>query len=318
MNASTLTKGSFGAAGLTAAMLLAGLATTGGTPQSATADITAQDASVQLPPTIQLTGVIRDFKAQNASGGHPDFQRQPTAGFAHYAYQVADSLDADGKPQFSSTGYKVTTQWKDGAGRNIMPPRPHMGSMSGDVNGARATSTGGALTTADNFRKWFRNTDGVNLSKPLSLTLRKQSNSNVYVFDDRSDPAFSSLGGFFPINGELWGNSGLTSPDKNFHFTYELDTTFIYRRGSGQVFTFTGDDDVWVFVDGKCVIDLGGVHAAVSQTVNLDRCTWLQDGQRYSLKFFFSERHTTQSNFRIETTLELANAQLPSTTALAD
>jgi len=317
MNASTITKGSLGAAGLTAAMLLAGLATTGGTPQSATADVVAQGQS-SLPATIQLTGVVRDFKARNASGGHPDFQRQPTSGFAHYSYQVADTLDADGKPLFSSTGFKVNTQWRDAQGRNIMPPRPHVGARPGDVNGSRATSTGGALTTADNFRNWFRNTDGVNLSRPLSLTLRKQSNSSVYVFDDRNDPAFSSLGGFFPVNGELWGNSGLTNPDKNFHFTYELDTTFVYRHGAGQIFTFTGDDDVWVFVDGKCVIDLGGVHAAVSQTINLDRCTWLQDGQRYSLQFFFCERHTTQSNFRIETTLELVNAQLPTTTALAD
>jgi fibro-slime domain-containing protein len=318
MNASTLTKGTFGAAGLTAAMLLAGLATTGGAPQNANADVAVQDGGTLLPPTIQLTGVVRDFKAQNAAGGHADFQRQPTGGFAHYCYQVADTLDADGKPQFSSTGYKVTTQWKDAQGRNRMPPRPHVAAMPGDVNGARSTSTGGALTTSDNFRKWFRNTDGVNLSKPLSLTLRKQSNSNVYVFDDRSDPAYSQLGGFFPVNGELWGNSGLTSPDKNFHFTFELDTTFVYKRGAGQTFTFTGDDDVWVFVDGKCVIDLGGVHSAVSQTINLDRCEWLQDNERYSLKFFFCERHTTQSNFRIETTLELANAQLPSTTALAD
>jgi len=186
MNASTITKGSLGAAGLTAAMLLAGLATTGGTPQSATADVVAQGQS-SLPATIQLTGVVRDFKARNASGGHPDFQRQPTSGFAHYSYQVADTLDADGKPLFSSTGFKVNTQWRDAQGRNIMPPRPHVGARPGDVNGSRATSTGGALTTADNFRNWFRNTDGVNLSRPLSLTLRKQSNSSVYVFDDRND-----------------------------------------------------------------------------------------------------------------------------------
>lgn len=316
MSARTLTKGTFGAASLTAAMLLAGFATTGGSPQQAAADQPAQPT--MLPETIQLTGVVRDFKARQVAGGHPDFQRQPTAGFAHYVYQVGDTLDEDGKPQFSSTGYKVTSQWRDAQGRNRMAPRPHVGSRPGDVNGARSTSTGGALTTTDNFSKWFRNVDGVNLSRPLSVTLRKQPNSSVYVFDDRNDPAFSGLGGFFPINGELWGNSHLTTPDKNFHFTYELDTTFIFRRNAGQIFTFTGDDDVWVFVDGKCVIDLGGVHSAVSQTINLDRCAWLVDGQRYSLNFFFCERHTTQSNFRIETTLELVNAQLPSTTALAD
>ncbi len=317
MNASTIFKGSFGAAGLTAALLLASMGTTGGAARTAEAQQSA-GGGTSLPETIQLTGVVRDFKARNVAGGHPDFQRQPTAGFGHYAYQVADTLDSDGKPQFSSTGYKVTTQWRDAQGRNRMPPRPHVASRSGDVAGARSTTTGGALTTADNFRQWFRNVDGLNLSRPLSLTLRRRAGTNVYVFDDREDPAFSSLGGFFPINGELWGNSGLTTPDKNFHFTFELDTTFIYRRGAGQVFTFTGDDDVWVFVDGKCVIDLGGVHAAISQTIDLDRCEWLQDGQRYSLKFFFCERHTTQSNFRIETTLELQNARLPATTALAD
>jgi fibro-slime domain-containing protein len=317
MNASTIFKGSFGAAGLTAALLLASMGTTGGAARTAEAQQSAGSGTT-LPETIQLTGVVRDFKARNVAGGHPDFQRQPTSGFGHYAYQVADELDSDGKPQFSSTGYKVTTQWRDAEGRNRMPPRPHVASRPGDVSGARSTSTGGALTTADNFRQWFRNVDGVNLSRPLSLTLRRQPGSNVYIFDDRDDPAFSSLGGFFPVNGELWGNSGLTNPDKNFHFTYELDTTFVYRRGTGQVFTFRGDDDVWVFVDGKCVIDLGGVHAAISQTIDLDRCEWLQDGQRYSLKFFFCERHTTQSNFRIETTLELQNARLPATTALAD
>ena len=165
---------------------------------------------------------------------------------------------------------------------------------------------------------WWRDVPGMNLSKPLSLTLTRASNSNVYTFNDQNDTLYKARGGFFPINGELWGNSGGSTPNTNFHFTFELDTTFIYKRGTGQVFTFIGDDDVFVFIDGKCVIDLGGVHSAVSQSVDLDKLPWLVDGQRYPLKFFFAERHRTQSNFRIETTLSLENAKLPESSALYD
>ena len=149
-----------------------------------------------------------------------------------------------------------------------------------------------------------------------SITLARQPGTNTYTFDDKTDDYFSSLGGFFPINDELYGN--YRSTGKNFHFTFELDTEFVYDQGGGQVFEFTGDDDVWVYIDNKIVIDLGGVHGATSQTIDLDRLDWLADGETYSLKFFFAERHTTQSNFRIETTLNLRTVALPTTTALSD
>ncbi len=267
------------------------------------------------PQSITLQGIVRDFKNNQASGGHPDFERQPAGGFAHYTGMVADELDHQGKPAFASTGFKINSNWRDAKNRNVIRPRPYINALPGDQNGSVAGSQGGALTNADNFSQWFRDVRGVNSSQPLTMTLNRSSNG-TYVFDDKTDPVFDTLGGFFPINGELYGNYSNTN--KNFHFTFELQTEFTYRAGEGLTFTFIGDDDVWVFIDGKLVIDIGGVHSAVSQTIELDRLNWLQDGRSYTLSFFFAERHTTQSNFRIETTLELRTVQLPPTAALYD
>ena len=292
---STLTLG-----GVLGVMLLSGTAS-------------AQTSS-DAPQSITLTGVVRDFMAREQTGGHPDFQRQPSAGFGHYVGMVADQLDEQGKPVFASTGFKLSSNWRDAQNRNIMRPKPYINPRQGDQNGSVSSSAGGALTTSANFSQWFRDVRGVNVSKPVTITLNRSANG-TYVFDDKSDPVYAGMGGFFPINGDLYGNY---SNNKNFHFTFELQTEFIYRANQGLTFTFIGDDDVWVFIDGKLVIDIGGVHSAISQTIELDRLNWLEDGRSYSLSFFFAERHTTQSNFRIETTLQLRNVQLPPTAALYD
>jgi fibro-slime domain-containing protein len=278
------------------------------------------DAYASLPLTLTLTGTVRDFKPAGSTGGHTDFERQPTGGYGHYVGQVNEQLDADGKPVFRSAGYKLTTPATDSAGRAVMPMITGFANngqwASERTRGVVSTSTGGSTTNSANFAKWFRDTPGVNLSKSVPITLTRTAGSNLYTFDDKSDATYRAKGGFFPVDGDLYGNpSGQTH---NFSFTYELATTFTFRRGTGQVFTFTGDDDVYVFIGGKLVIDLGGVHSAISQTVNLDNIPWLTDGQDYELKLFFAERHTTQSNMRIDTTLELRNAALPTVSGMFD
>lgn len=304
-----------------------GLAVVAGGMTGAGTANASSDPYSYLPDTLALNAVIRDFKAKGTTGGHNDFQAftgSTTVGL------VNEQLDSEGKPTVKSLrGQLIGTEFqalvpdmaKPGSTKwvNINPAM--FDASKGDKAGTlTAGGTGNGFASNESFAQWYRDVNGVNASKVVPLTLKRQSNSNRYVFDSAVDEPYKSRGGFFPINGELYGNYANNSAgiNSNFHFTTELETEFVYERGTGQVFTFTGDDDVWVFIDGRLVIDLGGVHAKKEQTLELDRLSWLQDQKLCTLKVFHAERRTVQSNFRIETTLKLRKVDPPATSGVFD
>jgi fibro-slime domain-containing protein len=154
--------------------------------------------------------------------------------------------------------------------------------------------TGTRTTTGENaFYQWYNDVDGVNLSAGLALELQvSPAEPGLFVYEDRS---------FFPIDDQLFGNEG---NQHNFHFTLEAKTTFQYI--GGEVFRFIGDDDMWVFINRRLAIDLGGLHTPRPSSVDLDFIAaghGLLIGEVYPLHFFFAERHTIESNFTIETSI---------------
>jgi len=250
----------------------------------------------QAPPsTVTVSGVVRDFKERTVAGGHPDFEKRPTEGFGHFCKNVEEELGANGKPEYNSCGFKVKRQWKTSAGKNIcwLLYDDDRGDIEGDKDGG---SPDGGFQSEATFDLLWKNDLGFNVSAPLSLTLERQPNG-LYAFDSNTAPEYLSLGGFFPIDGQLFGNSPGT-PAHNYHFTYELHVRFVYDADGPQVLPFRSDDALWVFVNGMNVIDLGGVHTALEQEVHLNRLG-LVDGQEYSIHVFYAERHRPASSLKI-------------------
>ena len=222
-----------------------------------------------------LFGAVRDVKMGTTPGGHPDFETAPDSSPTGVQGIVASTLGADGKPVFA------------------FPTNPLAGTH----------------TQAD-FDEWYHDTPGVNMTYLVALELTTASDGTSTFSASINNPGGLADSSYFPLDNAGFGNQTQYlpqgCPNHNFSFTTEIHTSFTYN--GGETFTFVGDDDVWVFINKQLVpsLDLGGRHVQLKGSVALDTLG-LTKGSVYDLDVFNAERHTVQSNFRVDTTLTLAN-----------
>ena len=151
------------------------------------------------------------------------------------------------------------------------------------------------LTTAANYAAWW--TEDATVEKTIydTLTIPRVGATSTYQYSNDN---------FFPIDGKGWGNGSYTATggvSHNFHFTSELRQYFTYQ--GGEQLDFTGDDDVWAFVNGQLAVDLGGIHGSSSGSITLDTAAatkfGLAKGGMYEIDVFQAERHTVESHYKL-------------------
>mmetsp|Transcript_107638 Transcript_107638/g.270001 ORF Transcript_107638/g.270001 Transcript_107638/m.270001 type:complete len:540 (-) Transcript_107638:338-1957(-) len=154
---------------------------------------------------------------------------------------------------------------------------------------------GTCFNSSASFAQWYNDAPGVNIHDNFTMEFLPNEFGGL-TYDN---PAF------FPFDGKAWGNETF---EHNYWFTMEMHVDFVYVPGS--TFAFKGDDDVWVFVNGSLVMDLGGVHTPLDGALSLDDLH-LIPGEKATLDFFFAERQPVLSTFKIDMRLKLDDAPLP-------
>lgn len=261
-------------------------------------------------PILPVT--FRDFRASGETGGHQDFELSEiyTAGGSNWpsgeygegnlkgnaAYKglneagcglIATTLDTNSKPSFASgLGQKRELSPQRNEGNNP----PVLQGVTGCVPWDWGWTPPNVIANTTSFSTWYNTVEGTNMEIPGYLEL--------------TNGAFESSD-FFPLDNEGFGNT--PGQTHNYHFTTEAHVTFAYE--GGKTFSFQGDDDLWIFVNGRLAMDLGGVHEPMQGSIDFDEMATelgivlATPPNTYSMDIFHAERQTLESNFKVQTNI---------------
>lgn len=278
--------------------------------------------------TLVMPMIVRDFVGAGSTlvpgitQRNMDFEWPQNTWSAQFGLRtglVAQTLGANKKPMFAYDGDATSN---DDMGNC---PQTYNQQVRDNIHYCERF-----VQNAESFSRWYNDVDAYNNTYQRELVLTRIGDTFVYDSDTHRPDGTAhgnERNGFWPLEDVVTTgkiaqcNNG---PQRNFHFTSEVHHWFQYDNTVEPTLTFTGDDDVFVFIAGKLVIDIGGIHGKLQGSVTLTsngdaverRGTNntlvrtidlnLEHGKIYEIIVFQAERNSCESNYR----LELKNFQL--------
>jgi len=159
------------------------------------------------------------------------------------------------------------------------------------------------ITSGASFSSWFKSTPGINVPIRDTLTMTDIGGGSYQYSSSK----------FYPLDGKGFSTGGFQtdhdcgdSAAHNFSYTMQVHWTSTITSNA-QGISITGDDDIWLFVNNRLVIDLGGVHGALTGSVTFTVPQMIGLGislnQPVPFDLFRVQRHTCASTFTLTTNL---------------
>ena len=183
----------------------------------------------------------------------------------------------------------------------------------------------GRTVDASTITQWFQpivvddTTNQACVALDFELKVQESNTGEIIEVTSKDDQCFFPIDDFNvgkPQNllsdqNNTEAHCSVDNPRANYSFCMQISESFTYKKG--QTFNFRGDDDLWVFIDRKLALDMGGAHSAAEGSIDLDDLDDfdLKEGTKYDFDLFFCERQAGGSSFKVESSLDfLPNERL--------